>query len=376
VKVKNTKTFIEHARKVHGDRYDYEKVVYTGAKEKVCITCKIHGDFWQQPQNHKLGKGCPSCVGLRRYDAELIIERARKMYGDKFDCSGVKVGNRSSVIEIRCPSHGVFRIMATNFLKGEAECSECDRESRCREFIERAKIVHGGIYDYSNVKYVRSGLKVEIICKKHGIFRQIARSHLNGSGCFECFRANMSLTKEDFVRKAMVVHGSKYDYGRSEYVNCNQKIAIVCPKHGVFLQLPFHHLYGYGCQRCSAPRGETIIARVLDLLGEGYETQKKFAGCRDKGVLSFDFYLPSRRVLIEADGMQHFVPFSFSSERDEMVMSGNFDAIKRRDRIKDEFAKKHGYDLIRMPYWLLKTIDQAREEILMRLGPKDIAKLL
>lgn len=55
--------FIERARKVHGDKYDYTKVGYKGNDIKVCIICPIHGEFWQTPRNHIKGSECPKCVG-------------------------------------------------------------------------------------------------------------------------------------------------------------------------------------------------------------------------------------------------------------------------------------------------------------------------
>lgn len=51
--------FIDKARVVHGDRYDYSKVVYINYTTKVCIICPEHGEFWQTPAKHLQGHGCP-----------------------------------------------------------------------------------------------------------------------------------------------------------------------------------------------------------------------------------------------------------------------------------------------------------------------------
>lgn len=56
-----TQEFIEKAKKVHGERYDYSKVEYKDAHSKVCIICPIHGEFWQKPNNHTNGQNCPMC---------------------------------------------------------------------------------------------------------------------------------------------------------------------------------------------------------------------------------------------------------------------------------------------------------------------------
>lgn len=57
-----TEEFIRRAKEIHGDRYDYSKVVYTNAITKVCIICPIHGEFWQTPNSHLSGKGCKKCA--------------------------------------------------------------------------------------------------------------------------------------------------------------------------------------------------------------------------------------------------------------------------------------------------------------------------
>lgn len=56
-----TEEFIEKARKVHGDKYDYSKTEYVNNATKVCIICQAHGEFWQRPNDHLAGKGCPIC---------------------------------------------------------------------------------------------------------------------------------------------------------------------------------------------------------------------------------------------------------------------------------------------------------------------------
>lgn len=58
---KTTEEFIAEAKKVHGDKYNYSKVVYVNRDTKVCIICPIHGEFWQTPHSHLNKQGCPYC---------------------------------------------------------------------------------------------------------------------------------------------------------------------------------------------------------------------------------------------------------------------------------------------------------------------------
>ena len=58
------------------------------------------------------------------------------------------------------------------------------------------------------------------------------------------------LTTEEFIAKAKMVHGDKYDYSKVEYVGQKAKVCILCKEHGEFLQTPYDHLSGHGCIKC------------------------------------------------------------------------------------------------------------------------------
>ena len=118
-------------------------------------------------------------------------------------------------------------------------------------FVERAKIVHNCRYDYSKVKYVNSHTKVCIICPEHGEFWQTPYNHLKGQGCFKCC-GKEKLTTEEFIKRAIKVHGDKYDYSKVEYINIKTPVCIICPEHGEFWQKPIKHLIGENCPSCKS----------------------------------------------------------------------------------------------------------------------------
>ena len=99
------------------------------------------------------------------------------------------------------------------------------------EFIEKARAIHGDKYDYSKVVYKTSQEKVIIVCPKHGEFLQRPNCHLNGAGCPKCCN-NTKKTAESFIEDARAIHGDKYDYSKVEYVNNKIPVCIICPKHG------------------------------------------------------------------------------------------------------------------------------------------------
>jgi len=118
------------------------------------------------------------------------------------------------------------------------------------EFIEKAKLKHGDKYDYSMVEYINWNTKIIIICKEHGEFLQVPNNHLNGRGCFYCSYDNKRGNKIDFVKKSKILHNDKYDYSLVEYKSAIIKVKIICKEHGIFEQVPNSHLNGATCPRC------------------------------------------------------------------------------------------------------------------------------
>lgn len=139
------------------------------------------------------------------------------------------------------------------------------RRLSTQEFIEKAKLVHRGLYDYSKVDYINSNIKITITCLLHGDFIQRPSSHLEGSGCIKCKhhkdRIRQRDTTEDFISKIKSVHEDRYDYSKVIYDGCYTPIVIICTTHGEFTQSPTSHMQGHGCPSCSA---EMVSKRQLD----------------------------------------------------------------------------------------------------------------
>ena len=164
----NTEKFINKAKQIHGNKYDYSKVEYKNNRTKVCIICKEHGEFWQRPDKHILRRqGCPHCSGNAKRDINSFIEDAQKVHGDKYDYS---------------------------------------------------KSVYNGIHD-----------KLCIICPEHGEFWQAPNDHLHGQGCPGCkgrkiWDSRGRLSVEDVKKQLIEKYGNKYDYSLfTEYENNRTK---------------------------------------------------------------------------------------------------------------------------------------------------------
>lgn len=193
-----TDEFILRAKVVHGKRFDYTLTNYTGSKTKVCIICRIHGNFLQKPLSHIYGYGCSKCAAdNRKKSTEQFLKSANKVHDNFYNYNLVKYINIHTKISIICPIHGEFLQTPTNHLSGHG-CHECaillkskTLRKTANQFISDAQKIHRDNYDYSSVNYVGGGKKICIICKNHGEFWQVAKTHLGGSDCPKC-RGNIS----------------------------------------------------------------------------------------------------------------------------------------------------------------------------------------
>lgn len=208
------------------------------------------------------------------------------------------------------------------------------------EFIYKANKIHNNKYDYSNINYIDNKTKVEIICLKHGCFEQTPASHLSGNGCPNCIKN----TTETFINKAKLVHGDKYDYSFVDYINSYTKVKIICPIHGTFEQIPNDHLNNHGCPMCNESKGEKLIKKILTENNIAFEKQKKFSDLKDVLPLSYDFYIPSKNLLIEYNGIQHYSCKSFNKSYKNFLLQKHHDWLKRK------YALKNNYNLLIINY--------------------------
>lgn len=205
-----TENFIKRAKEIHGDKYNYELVDYKNSVEKVIIICPIHGEFYQSPSVHISPK--------------------------KHECK-------------KCSYDTITKKTKDNY----------------KHLKKEFKRIHNDIYDYSKVNYVNKEVKIEIICQIHGSFLQTPSQHLKGRGCNKCaieFRARkLSLTTEEFIKRAVEVHGDAYDYSLVDYKNSYTKVKIICPIHGIIEVLPFGHLIN-DCYKCSFAKRRQIPEKL------------------------------------------------------------------------------------------------------------------
>lgn len=189
---------------------------------------------------------------MRKISKTEFIYKANKLHNFFYDYSNVEYTKTSGKVNIKCPVHGLFLIRVSAHLDGQG-CKQCaydKKQSSTPKFIKKANLVHGHLYDYSIVQYTKNYEKVKIICNIHGIFEQTPNNHLHGYGCPAC-AGKKKLTTTEFIKRATKVHGKKYEYSFSKYINKDIKVVIICDIHGSFIQSPHNHVFlKQGCPRC------------------------------------------------------------------------------------------------------------------------------
>lgn len=190
-------------------------------------------------------------MAIRKTTSEFIAA-ANQKHGEKYDYTVSSYQGNRIKIKIRCKEHGIFEIYPKHHLYQKQGCPECSKKNYTTdEFIKKCIDKHGDKYDYSLVQYIDIYTKIKIVCKRHGVFDQTPNNHLNMlHQCPVCAYDNKTLTKEQYIQRAIEVHGNKYDYSEIIYQHNKTDIKIICPVHGVFHQKPNTHLSGCGCKKC------------------------------------------------------------------------------------------------------------------------------
>lgn len=261
---------------------------------------------------------------------EQFIEDCLKVHGNTYDYSKVVYKNKRTPIIIICQNHGEFEQTPDVHINGKHGCTKCGHKSLTQEeFIDKCNNIHDFRYDYSKTIFTKQQEYISITCYEHGEFTQKAYSHMKGVGCSSC--AGFNVTNDDFIKESSKIHNNKYDYSKTIYSKAHDNIIIICPIHGEFSQKAHDHKNGKkGCNRCNSSKGEKNISDFLDEYNISYEIQYKFEDCRNILPLPFDFYITSLNICIEYDGIQHFKPIYIFGGEDGFNKRKINDEIKNK----------------------------------------------
>jgi len=332
--------------------------------------------------------------GRKSMSKDEFVRRSKEVHGDKYSYDNVVMNGLNKTVNITCALHGDFPQIPNNHLQGKEGCKKCNKKNRTSntdDFIKKAQEIHF-LYDkdgnkipkytYDNVVYIQSETIVNITCSIHGDFPQTPNNHLQGNGCGKCAREERKSNTEEFINDAqsMKVHQNddgtpKYTYDNVVYIGSFIKVNITCPIHspiqGDFPQTPNNHLQGMGCPWCNKSKGEKRISQILFEKNIKSIPLKKYDDCisyRSRNELSkrcykleFDFYLPENNTLVEYDGEYHFI-----QRKNVSLEQYRYNVLN--DREKNEYTKAKNIKFIRIGYLDKENIE---EELMKGLDSND-----
>ena len=349
--------FIEKCQKIHPD-WDFSIINFEGTIKPLIVKCKKHGEFRlaHASQAYRATQKCPYCDLEERKNA--FIQKARQIHGDKYDYSKVNYKTNKIPVTIIChekdefgEEHGEFLQAPGDHLKGYG-CSKCSKKYKptTEEWVKKAMKIRPE-FDYSKVVYKDNKTPVTIICKKHNEeFTVIPNNFINDIyNCPKCraeYKHNLfTKTTEQFIEDAKKVHGDKYDYSKVNYINNKTNVIIICKKHGEFSQMAGSHLAGYGCPKCKL-KSQT---KLFEKLKESFPNEEILFEVRNNKVLwlkkqRFDIYFPKYNIAVEYNGIQHYTPqYYFGGEL-------KFQDTLKLDELKRQKCKENNCHLFEVKY--------------------------
>jgi hypothetical protein len=243
---------------------------YKSARENIRVYCPKHGAFEKIAsallKDNRSRHPCPKCV------KEILVEEVIFAWPDYFkeikkvvecshlDFSRVEYKGSQKKIEIVCEKHGSFEAIPAIMLNKKSGCPKCAQSNRTKlgadTILTRLKEVHGNKYKFEMPRDAITTTKINFICHEHGKQKAIISNLLKGSGCRDCSvkrrTVKKTLTTEQWIKKARIVHGDRYDYSKAFYKNARTKLLVTCRDHGDFEIDPSNHIHlKRGCKICS-----------------------------------------------------------------------------------------------------------------------------
>ena len=350
---------------------------YINRTTKVTLKHNKCGYVYQVlPSNFYNGTRCPKCAPKRisKTKTKSADEYAKEFYqevGNEYTII-IPYKNARTKIKIKHNKCGyVYWVNPQSFLAG-SRCSKCARADRTHTttwFKEKVKDLTGDEYSVLGT-YVDSGTKIKVKHNKCGyVYWVRPRDFIRGNRCPIQHKAYKKTTAE-FQKDLDLKYGSGVYLVLGTYINRFTKLEIKHLKCGhIWETTPNNLLSGYGCDRCgtaSRTNSEPIVRHLLDQLKVNYKYHQHFWWLRYKGPQHLDFYFPDKKIAIEIDGLQHSKNINY--------FNNNLIKNKLRDKNKDILCKKHGVQLIRIPYKGSHYTEDLKGEVLKVLKQYNLLK--
>lgn len=316
--------FINKCKEVHGDNYDYDKVVFINVDSFILVKCNFCGEYFNirakkhlyRKQGHKKCEN-EKCRLRKIEEGKLIfVSKAKEVWDDSYDYSEIVYNGLSKTVEnIYCKKHNYyFNQSARSHIHGNLACEQCREEAfklTREDFIAESKKVWGDKFNYDLVLdgfYLKND-KVKLICNDCGHeFEVMIRKHLKKTtGCKGCDVLSRTITTEEFINKSKFKYDDKFDYSKTEYTNAKSHITLICKEHcNEFSILPHNHFkspYG-GCCKCSNSGYSSVEKELCNYIKDKYSLDilenYKFQEC--KNSLELDIFIKHYNIGFEFNG--------------------------------------------------------------------------
>jgi hypothetical protein len=168
------KNFIEKSKKIHKNKYDYSKTFYKTINEKVIIICSHHGEFLQTPGNHQRGQGCDSCLNdSLTYTQSEVLKKFKEIHGETYNYDKVIYVNWKSKVIINCNRHGDFIQQSGKHINGQGcpKCKMSHGERKIEQFLIKNKLQYKHQHTFSDcvVPGTKTRLKFDFFIPKFNL---------------------------------------------------------------------------------------------------------------------------------------------------------------------------------------------------------------
>ena len=321
---------------------------------------------------------------VNKVEFEEFEQRVRKKYSSNFSFKKSDYTTVSNPITIKCEKHQtLIPLRAASHLTFHNPCKQCIRDEKFE--VYKPKVYKSLRENYPQFKLLDEikdfNSTVRLLCPKHGVFRKKTDMIIfKVSGCRKCGWEEVGKKNSGSQRVSFVDFKTRFveRFGNlltltsteEEYKNFTSVLTAKCsdPSHPLVKKIARNFLKSNGCTSCKESFGERLTRLALEGLNLEYVQEKRFASCRYKKELPFDFWLPEFSTLIEFQGKQHKI----STKRFGGIKS--FRELQKRDIIKKEWAEYNGVNLI-----YVTDYNKIKEQILKNLKSNktyDVKKVL
>lgn len=320
---------------------------YINVNTKIKTICPNGHVYETKLSSFKEGRRCPKC---RQVSYETVRENVEKM-GFKLITQKEEYINASMKLKVKCCNGHLQEKRYDSFLSNKG-CWVCRNENKKLKYEDVKLHIESEGYKLLSKEYAKASEYIELECPNGHKYKTTYASFKQGGRCKKCLHQSYRLSYNE-VKDIFKSEG--YTLLSENYINLKENLDVECPS-GHRFEISLSN-FKWGKQRClncqdsNISKGEREVKRVLEKFEIDFTQQYKFKDCRDKRELPFDFYIPSKNIVIEFDGEQHF------KEKEKFGGILGFAQTILHDCIKNNYCINNNIKLIRIPYWEIDNIE-------------------